>query len=134
MSIRNVVIYVLALLLIGSNALWLVSGLHQRAGEQDPPLNAAISSNPDCYPDQVAQDIAQQQLVPLMAAVQAAGVQGTSRDDIVGAARRAVDAPGAMRRKMVCMERDDVERAGAIGLQFDELGRLRGATTVMCPY
>ncbi|CAN7227678.1 hypothetical protein LJR143_000725 [Pseudoxanthomonas sp. LjRoot143] len=134
MSTRNVLIYVLLFLLIGTNALWWVAGRHQGATEGEVLSNAATSSNPDCYPDQVAWDISRRQMVPLIAAVQAAGADGASRQSIVDAVRRAADNPDAVRRKMVCMERDGVERVGAIGLQFDDHGRLRGATTVMCPY
>jgi hypothetical protein len=133
MSNRNVLIYVLALLLIGSNALWFASRPPSQIGGIDSPSAAATSSSPECYPNQVAQDISRLQLLPLAAAVQAAGEQDASRDDIVRAAQRAIDTPDAEARKMVCMERDDVARVGAIGLQFDDQGRLRGATTVMCP-
>ena len=133
MSNRNVLIYVLALLLIGSNALWFASRPPLHVDGVDSPSSAATSSSPECYPNQVAQDMSRLQLMPLAAAVRAAGEKGASRDDIVHAAQRAVDTPDTATRKMVCMERDDVERVGAIGLQFDDGGRLRGATTIMCP-
>ncbi|MFT3668993.1 MAG: hypothetical protein QM795_10535 [Pseudoxanthomonas sp.] len=124
----------LLFLLIGTNAHWWATGRDQKVIEGEGLLNAATSSNPDCYPDQVAWDISRRQLVPLIAAVQAAGVDGADRESIVDAARRAADNPNAVRLKMVCMERDDVERVSAIGLQFDDLGRLQGATTAMCPH
>lgn len=134
MSSRNILIYMLAFLLIGSNLLWLESGLHLRAKENEPTRLAATSSQPDCCPGQVAQDACHQQLFPLIAAVRAANVPGASRDAIAEAAQRAADNPGTIRRTMECMERGDVERVGAIGLEFDGQGRLRGATTTLCPY
>ncbi len=134
MSSRNILIYVLLFLLIGSNALWWASDRQHESIEGEPLLNAATSSTPDCYPNQVARDISRLQVVPLIAAVQAAALEGANRDSVVNAARRAADNPDVLPRKMVCMESDGVERVGAIGLQFDGHGHLQGATTAICSY
>ncbi len=134
MSSRNVLIYVLVFLLIGSNSLWWVSVTRPDEVVSVTASDAATSSSPDCHANQVAEDMYRLQLVPLIAAVQTAGTPGADRGAIVGAAQRAAEYPEVALRKMVCMERNGVERAGSIGLVFDGEGRLSGATTVACPY
>lgn len=134
MSSRNILIYVLAFLLVGSNLLWLESGLNQRAKANEPALFAASSSNPDCYPNEVARDLYFKQLLPLSAAVKASAQRGATRESIVSAATKAAEDSSVARQANVCVNRNDVESVGSFGLQFDAQGRLIGIATSVCAY
>jgi hypothetical protein len=117
MSKSGAAIALLSVALVASNIWWLVSYGTTKAVSPERLDSIASSLN-----------LADRAVVQSIAAIDASAAPGATRASIIKAVREADRA-----NQTICFNDPGVVDAGAIGLKFDDSGRLVGATRGYCP-
>ena len=118
MSKSAAAIALLLILLVASNAWWATSRQPQRSTVGPEQLQSISDSL----------KLADRAVVQSFAAIEASAAPGATKESILTAARQADRS-----KQNICFYDLGVVKVGAIGLKFDNSGRLVGATRAYCP-
>ena len=121
MSKSTISIYVLLALLLGTNALWL-----QRLNAEQLVPSKPIEMH--CTRTQEAAEIYDSVVLPMADAIAAAAKPRATKESIVHAANSA-----GFGTNPICMSAASVVAVRGIGLRFNDVGQLTGATVTHCP-